>query len=89
MERIKFGVVGTIRGMTFVKLLQVFGDEVCLHAVCENNPKLAEKATEELPDGVRVYADYEEFLDSGIDAVVLCNFFHENLEFVSQPLSIS
>ena len=37
MEKIKFGVVGTIRGLTFIKLLQVFGEDVCLHAVCENN----------------------------------------------------
>ena len=44
--KIKFGVVGTIRGMTFIELLQVMGDKACLHAVCENNEKNLEKAKE-------------------------------------------
>ena len=86
MEKIKFGVVGTIRGMTFVKLLQVFSDEVCLHAVCETNAKLAEATMAEIPQGVRIYEDYEEFLNSGIDAVVLCNFFHEHASFAIKAL---
>lgn len=86
MEKIKFGVVGTIRGMTFVKLLQVFSDEVCLHAVCETNAKLAEATMAEIPEGVCIYEDYEEFLDSGIDAVVLCNFFHEHASFAIKAL---
>ena len=86
MEKIKFGVVGTIRGMTFVKLLQVFGDNVCLHAVCETDAKLAEATMAEIPAGVRIYSDYEEFLNSGIEAVVLCNFFHEHASFAIRAL---
>jgi len=86
MEKIKFGVVGTIRGMTFVKLLQVFGKEVCLHAVCETNAKLAEATMAEIPKGVRIYDDYDAFLDSGIEAVVLCNFFHEHASFAIKAL---
>jgi hypothetical protein len=72
--------------MTFVKLLQVFSDEVCLHAVCETNAKLAEATMVEIPQGVRIYEDYEEFLNSGIDAVVLCNFFHEHASFAIKAL---
>jgi len=86
MKKIKFGVVGTIRGMTFVKLLQVFSDEVCLHAVCETNAKRAEETVAEIPTGVRIFDDYDEFLDSGIDAVVLCNFFHEHASLAIKAL---
>ena len=50
MEKIKFGVVGTIRGLTFVKLLQVFGEQVCLHAVCENDAVKAEAVKQEIPE---------------------------------------
>ena len=86
MEKIKFGVVGTIRGLTFVKLLQVFGDQVCLHAVCENNADKAEAIRREIPENVCVYSDYDEFLASGIEAVVLCNFFHEHAAFAIKAL---
>ena len=86
MKKIKFGVVGTIRGMTFVKLLQVFGDMVCLHAVCETNAKLAEATLSEIPKEVRIYDDYDAFLNSGIEAVVLCNFFHEHASFAIKAL---
>ena len=80
MKKIKFGVVGTVRGLTFVKLLQVFGEQVCLHAVCENNAEKAEAIKQEIPENIRVYSDYDEFLASGIEAVVLCNFFHEHAQ---------
>ncbi len=83
MSTIKVGVVGVKRGMTFIKLLQTFGDVACLHAICDNHP---EYAKEPLPEGVKVYGDYDEFLDSGIDAVVLCNFFHEHAAFAIKAL---
>ena len=86
MSKIKFGVVGTIRGMTFIELLQVMGDKACLHAVCENNEKNLEKAKEKIPAETTVYADYDEFLDSGIEAVVLTNFFHEHAAFAIKAL---
>ena len=86
MEKIKFGVVGTIRGMTFVKLLQVFGEDVCLHAVCETSAARAEETVKEIPAGVRIFDDYDEFLDSGVEAVVLCNFFHEHASLAIKAL---
>lgn len=86
MSKIKFGVVGTIRGMTFVKLLQVMGDKAELCAVCENDSEKAEKVKKEVPESVKIYESYDEFLDSGIEAVVLCNFFHEHASFAMKAL---
>ena len=86
MDNIKIGVVGTIRGMTFVKLLQVLGDKACLWAVCENDPEKAEAVKKEIPESVKVFADYDEFLDSGLDAVVLCNYFHEHASFAIKAI---
>ncbi|MBR6729682.1 MAG: Gfo/Idh/MocA family oxidoreductase [Clostridia bacterium] len=83
MKTIKVGVVGVKRGMTFIKLLQTFGDAVCLHAICEN---CLENADEPLPENVKVYEDYDAFLNSGIDAVILCNLFHEHAEFAIKAL---
>jgi len=81
MKKIKFGVVGTVRGITFIKLAQAFGDDVCLYAVCETDAKRAEATMQEIPSGARIFDDYDEFLDCGINAVVLCNFFHEHAAF--------
>lgn len=78
MMKPKIGVMGTIRGITFIQLLQTMGDQACLWAVCESDEKQLEKAKKDIPDHVTVYTDYDAFLDSGIDAVVLCNYFHEH-----------
>ncbi len=86
MAQIKFGVVGAIRGMTFIELLGTFGDMACLHAVCENNSENLAKAQDKIPENVKVYSDYDEFLNSGIDAVVLTNFFHEHSSFAIKAL---
>ncbi len=86
MTKIKFGVVGTIRGMTFIELLQIMGDKACLHAVCECDSEKAEKAKEKIKGDVKIYSDYDEFLDSGIEAVVLTNFFHEHASFAIKAL---
>ncbi len=87
MARIKFGVVGTIRGITFIELLQAMDDKACLYAVCENDPVKAEKAKDKIPADVKIYDDYDAFLDSGIEAVVLCNFFHEHAAFAYKALA--
>lgn len=87
MAQVKFGVVGTIRGITFIELLQVMGDRACLYAVCENDPAKVEKVRDKIPADVKIYDDYDAFLDSGIEAVVLCNFFHEHAAFAYKALA--
>ena len=76
----KIGVMGTIRGGTFIELLKVMGDRAKLWAVCESDSEKAQAIREKLPSDVQVFADYDAFLDSGIDAVILCNFFHEHAD---------
>ncbi len=83
MSAVKFGVVGVKRGMTYIKLLKTLGDVACLHAICDIKPA---NAREPLPENVKIYADYDEFLDSGIDAVVLCNCFHEHASLAVKAL---
>ena len=39
-----------------------------------------------LPETAVVYDSYEAFLDSGIDAVMLANFFHEHADFAMQAM---
>lgn len=70
--------MGTIRGGTFINILQVMGDRARLWAICESDSEKAVAIREKVSDDVQIYADYDAFLDSGIDAVILCNFFHQH-----------
>ena len=51
------------------------------YVIGSGTEKNLEKAKEKIPAETTVYADYDEFLDSGIEAVVLTNFFHEHAKY--------
>lgn len=87
MRQLKFGVLGVRRGTTFIELLQIMGERACLTAICDTNAENVEKISDKIPQNVVVYSDYDEFLDSGIDAVILCNFFHEHAAFAIKALN--
>lgn len=79
---IKFGVVGSRRGRTFIKHGTETGME--LTALCDLNPD----GFSDVPqaEGIPVFTDYDEMLKSDIDAVVLANYFHEHTEFATKAL---
>lgn len=81
MSKLRFGIFGAWRGEAFAKLLpKNRQNEIEIVAICDDIPERIERAKKEfdLPDTVKFVDTYEELLDSGIDAVVLCNFFHEH-----------
>jgi len=86
MAALRIGVVGTIRGITFIRLLQTFGEKACLAAVCENNEAKADEVKKSIPESVKVYEDYDEFLDCGLDAVILTNYFPDHCAFAIKAL---
>jgi predicted dehydrogenase len=86
MDDFKIGVVGTIRGNTFIEILQALGGSARLWAVCESDAEKAAQIKEKIPQDVAVYGSYDEFLDSGIDAVILCNYFHEHTALAIQAM---
>ncbi len=76
-KKFRIGVMGVKRGKTFFKMFHNQFPETCAPAVCENDPKVIEEFKNEYPD-VKVYTDFDEFIDSGLDAVMLANNFHEH-----------
>ena len=66
--------------MTFIQLLQGMGTVAQLSAVCETDVEKAQALRPQVPAAVGIYSDYDAFLDSGLDAVILCNFFHEHAQ---------
>ena len=78
MKKIRVGIFGLWRGASFIPTLQGFG-EVEIAAFCEKDEGRLSSALERVP-GAKACRDYDELLESGIDAVFLCNYFHEHAD---------
>lgn len=81
MKEIKFGIFGLWRGGSFLPIIrQVPGCRVT--AVCEKNEETLKWNEKEIRErNIRVCSDFDELLDSGIDAVFLCNYFHQHAPY--------
>lgn len=79
MDRIKIGVLGVGRGMDLVRNFMLLDCDVV--AICDNHKERREKAAKELGDSVAVYDNFDDFIEHGLDAVVLANFFHEHAPY--------
>ena len=85
--KIRIGVVGTGRGKTFMDPPDCTGLE--LAAVCDRREDKLEFIRRRYDrDGkLGLYTDYAEMLEKAdIDAVVLCNYFHEHAPFAVKAL---
>ena len=63
------GGVGTSRGMSFVRVARVLGEDTAVTAMCDIVPEYADRRAQEV--GAEAFYDYEAMLDSGIGAVVV------------------
>ena len=88
MEKFKIGVVGLRRGDVFVQLFSKYFEETEITALCDTDKKHVEdcKNAGFYPENAAIYDDYDAFLESGIDAVVLTNFFHEHASFAMKAM---
>lgn len=84
MRKIKIGVFGLSRGATqSVSILQNEGEIV---AVCDKNARRCEAAKAKYGD-IGVYSDFDEFIEHpGMEAVLLCNYFHEHAPYAIKAL---
>ncbi len=85
MKTVKLGVFGLGRGSHFYNNIIQNGGEVV--AVCDRNPDRLEEAKKILGDDLATYTDFDSFLNhEGLEAVFLCNFFHEHAPFAIKAL---
>jgi len=82
-RKIKVGVVGLRRGMSFANLAAKTGME--LVALCD----IWEEKIRELRKVLKVpiYTSYHKFLEHDMDAVVLANYFHQHAPFAIKALN--
>ncbi len=79
-KEVRIGVFGLRRGAPFVRNMQkIKGVKVV--AVCEKDDEIIEKVKPSLPEYTKIFHDFDEFIDSGMDAIVLANYFHEHAKY--------
>lgn len=87
-NKLKIGVMGARRGETMMRVLQKHPDAE-LTAICDNfEPALlgAKKFCDEFNADIAIYTDFDEFIASDLDAVVLANFANEHAPFAVKAM---
>ena len=85
-ERLKIGVMGLVRGNFVLTSALGLEDQMVVSAVCETNDELIESQRKFFAPVTKVYKDFDEFINSGLDGVVLCNYFHEHVKYAIKAM---
>lgn len=78
--------MGVDRGSFVLKAEKILEDEMVVSAICETDENKIENVRKLLNPETKIYKDFDSFIKSGIDAVVLCNYFHEHCEYAIKAL---
>lgn len=79
MKKIKIGIFGAGRGIDIAENLMLLDCEIV--ALCDFNKKRAAEGLKKLGVDIPVFADFDEFINIPMDAVVLANYFHEHTPY--------
>jgi predicted dehydrogenase len=79
---IRIGIFGARRGESFAQLAPLVG--LTPVAVCDQWEARAQPLAERL--GLTAYTDFDRFLEHDLDAVVLCNYFHQHAPYAIRCL---
>ena len=83
--KLRFGVFGVWRGSAYIRAINMT-DEAEVVSIYDKDEAMIEKAKQYCKPDVKVCASFDELLDSGIDAVVLCNYFPEHAPYAVRAL---
>lgn len=84
MKKIRIGIFGLGRGTNFFKSAMLNDGEIV--AFCDKDETLMEREAKNLPDAPAMYTDFDKFIEHGMDAVVLCNYFTEHAPYAVKAL---
>ena len=85
-KKLKIGVMGVNRGNFMLKAAAVLSDEMQIAAICETNDDTIESVKELLSEDTKIYKDFDEFIHSGLDGVLLSNYFHEHAKYAIKAM---
>ena len=80
-KKLKIGIFGARMGAAHAGTFVAMADDVEITAFCEKEVELHSKVEQYLAPGGKFYTDFDEFIHSGIDAVVLANYFDEHAKY--------
>ena len=83
---IKIGIVGVMRGDFAANAVLQMQDEAEIVAFCDKNEKELNHRRKKFPNA-KFFTDFDEFLETEMDAVVLCNYFHEHAELAMKAMN--
>ena len=84
-KTVKFGIFGLGRGGSFYNTVLLNNGEIV--AVCDLNEKKLADAKKHLGENLATYTDFDEFINhEGLEAIFLCNYFHEHAEYAIKAL---
>ena len=82
---VKIGVFGLGRGSSFYKSIMLNNGDIV--AVCDKREEALAEAKEKIGSDVAAYTDFDEFINhEGMEAVFLCNYFHEHTPYAIKAL---
>ncbi|MBN2559259.1 MAG: Gfo/Idh/MocA family oxidoreductase, partial [Clostridia bacterium] len=85
MKPVKIGVFGARRGLNFARSASDgMTPGLELSCICDFSTEKLEKAAKDF--NVDLYDDFDKMLGSGIDAVVLANYFHEHAPYAIRAM---
>ncbi len=88
-NKLKIGVLGASRGMDYIRRVLVNYEYAEIFAICEAYKVLCNQAQEELNKegyNVQCFTEFDDMLNCGIDAVVLCNYANKHADYAIKAL---
>ncbi len=71
----------TLRGRFYIEN-SGYVEEARVTAICENNPKSLEHVQTFITEDVKIFDNFDEFINSGLfDAVMLSSYFFEHVSY--------
>ena len=89
MTKLKFGILGGTRGLDSLYRVFLRHPYAEVSAICEKFKPVSEKIRIELAGSgieARVFEDFDEMLDSGIDAVLIANYANQHAPYAIKAL---
>ena len=87
MRKLKIGILGGTRGVDFWNRVLRNHPLAEVSAICENHPGLKKKVAQQVAGSrISVFSDFDEFLQSGPDAVIIANFANAHAPFAVKAL---
>ena len=85
MKTVKIGIFGLGRGSYFYDNIMLNNGEIV--AVCDMSEEKLAEAKKHVGEDVATYRDFDSFIEhEGLEAVMLCNYFHEHAPYAIRAL---